>query len=108
MEKVLFGDEKCYDAYCKLKELKRTLKETKEKIEYLTNKVKEYMGENEVCCKGRDLDHVLFTYKQSAGFKKFDEKAFKAAQPYTYEDYLKEVEGPRRLVLVDKSVEDIG
>lgn len=108
MEKVLFGDDEVFKMYCKLKELKRTLKETKDKIDYLTKKVKDYMGENEVCCNGRDTDIVLFTYKQSAGFKKFDEKAFKAAQPYTYEEYLKEVEGPRRLVLVDKSVEDIG
>lgn len=83
-------------AIASIKEKKEIKKALEEEIEELEGKVKVCLGEAE------SLNYqgsVLATWKSAKDSLKFDEKAFKAANPELWEQFVKVVPGSRRFLV---------
>lgn len=89
------GDE-VLNAYNELKEIKKHIAELDGKKGELEERIKLSFGDAEA------VTHdgiTLATWKASKPSMKFDEKAFKAANPSEWDKYAKEVAGSRRFLL---------
>lgn len=79
-----------------LKKIKAKIKELEEDKDRIEGAVKLTIGEAEAL---NFCGAVLATYKAPKAGEKFDEKAFKAAQPDLYSKYLRPNQGARRLLI---------
>jgi len=94
--KVVVAVPEVADLVRQAKQLADQAKEYEAAAESLKAKIKLIMRDAETMQFG---DEVICTYKKAKNSEKFDVKAFEAAEPEMYAEYLKEVEGARSLLI---------
>lgn len=95
-KKIIEVNEDVFNAYTKLKNLKKALAETEEKKEELENKLKLAFADAEAISY---QNKTIATWKASKDSERFDTKAFQLAHPELAREFTKQVQGTRRFVL---------
>lgn len=85
-----------FDQYAELKDLKSQISELEGRKKALEDKIKVAFADAEAITFGGE---TLATWKAAKDSLKFDEKAFREANPELYNQYVKPVAGSRRLLL---------
>lgn len=94
--KVIEISDEIFEAYNKLKGVKTEIEALKERQTELEDKIKLGFGDAEAISYG---GQTIATWKAPKPSQKFDEKAFKSAQPELFSKFTKEVQGSRRFLL---------
>lgn len=94
--KTMVVSDDFYNTYCELKALQDNKKALETEIDAKQEALKMALADAEIAKYG---DNVLATWKTSKGSLKFDDKAFKTANPELWNQFAKEQPGSRRFLL---------
>lgn len=94
--KMIETSDEVFEAYTKLKEVRKELDALDERKKELEDTIKFAFGDAEALTYGGS---TIATWKASKPSMKLDEKGLKAKEPELYDSYLHEVPGTRRFIL---------